>query len=295
LVSVSSNFSYSIIKKRIQMMSIAKPKNRVWIKSLLIFPIAIVFFMSAASFSSSIVSNISGKEIDILKIKPIQKIEIADIDSITTENSEDSLTMLVKEFKDTIPNENLVAVASPERMNVLYLGVDNPVSIAVSGISMNRVTASIQHGEIAGKNGNYIARVTGLAGPITKLTIFVDSKEVATKEFRVKNLPDPTPKVGGLRGGRVDRDWFVAQTGLRADLENFDFDLDCDILSFEMSTNIDGNLKIAKQEHGNKFTDEQILLIKQATTEKDIYFENIIVKVPDGTIRNLGGLFFTIK
>jgi beta-lactamase regulating signal transducer with metallopeptidase domain len=294
LVSVSSNFSYSIIKKRIQMMSIAKPKNRVWIKTLLIFPVAIVFFMSAASFSSSIVSNVLGKEIDILKIKPIQKSEIIELDSISEENSRDSSTTLVNEFKDTIPNDNLVAVASPEKMNVLYIGVDNPVSIAVGGVPSEKVTANISGGTIIGENGNYIVRVATMAGPKVKLTIYVDGKQVSVKEFRVKNVPDPMPRIKGYESNtEFTKEDLIEAGGIEAFISNSDFDLNMEVVGFNLSARVGAGFAEDARSNGATFTEQQTNLIRQSV--KKVYIEDVMARSPDGTIRNIGSISITIK
>ena len=56
-------------------------------------------------------------------------------------------------------------VVSPTKMNVLYIGVDNPISVSVPGVAPENVTATLAGGSLtndakAGK-GNYIAKVTG--------------------------------------------------------------------------------------------------------------------------------------
>src|SRR5690606_9449026 len=52
------------------------------------------------------------------------------------------------------------AVVSPDKMNVLYIGVDNPISVSVPGIPRESIRASISSGSLSGGNGNYTARVS---------------------------------------------------------------------------------------------------------------------------------------
>ncbi|NJO87683.1 MAG: hypothetical protein HC831_01005 [Chloroflexia bacterium] len=57
-------------------------------------------------------------------------------------------------------NKNdIIAAVSPVKMNVLYLGVNNPVAIGVTGADMKDVDATIDNGSITGENGSYIVRV----------------------------------------------------------------------------------------------------------------------------------------
>jgi len=52
------------------------------------------------------------------------------------------------------------AVISPTKMNVLYIGVDNPIDISVAGFSADKISAGISSGSLSRKGGSsYIARV----------------------------------------------------------------------------------------------------------------------------------------
>jgi hypothetical protein len=295
LVKVSSNFSYSLIKKRIMMLSEKKTPGRKRLGFIAFIPVAVVFLASATNFKASEKPIIKNKPIEIVKITPIQLNKTNH--EVLVEKTNDIMKIPDENIqpKDTIPDNNVIAVASPVKMNVFYIGVDNPVSIAVSGISMERVTANIGNGgSISGENGNYIVRVKGPAGRFETITIYVDGKVVSTKEFRVKKVPDPVPTVGGIRGGIVDRSWLSRQT-IKSGLENFDFDLNFEVVSFNITTTSDGIEKTRRQEKGNTFTTEQCELMNEAKPDSKIYVENVMVKAPDGTIRNIGGLTIQIK
>ena len=54
-------------------------------------------------------------------------------------------------------NEPTVLV-SADNMNILYLGLDNPISIAACGITNDKLNVSITNGTITGSNGRYIAK-----------------------------------------------------------------------------------------------------------------------------------------
>ena len=60
------------------------------------------------------------------------------------------------------------AVISAEAMNVIYAGIDNPVSVAVPGYFSNQLSVSINYGEIRGDSGNYIIAVPTHPGHIKK-------------------------------------------------------------------------------------------------------------------------------
>ncbi|NJK86089.1 MAG: gliding motility protein GldM [Bacteroidales bacterium] len=118
-------------------------------------------------------------------------------------------------------------VVSPTKMNVFYQGVDNPVKISVAGVPSNKVFASITNGAIERSGDAWVVRVNRLGNSMVSVTAEIDGqkREVGTEEFRVKRIPDPVAMIGGKKGGAIDKNVLLAQTGVAAVMENFDFDL----------------------------------------------------------------------
>ena len=132
------------------------------------------------------------------------------------------------------------AVVSPDKMNVLYVGVDNPVSISAPGVTPENLMPSISGGgTITGSKGKYIVRVNS---PGMNVNVDVRGKSVDGKGsqmlgstlFRVKAVPDPQATIGGLPPGSVSVSQFKAQGGMIATLKDFDFDMRFDVISFRM-------------------------------------------------------------
>merc|ERR1711991_204047 len=104
------------------------------------------------------------------------------------------------EFKYTVGKPS-GAVSLPE-MNVLYRGYENKVKGAVSGYTGYRL--SMSGGSISQKGDVWIARpgsgreatinITGVAGDGS-------TASVGSEKFRVRNLPNPTIKLGSLWDG----------------------------------------------------------------------------------------------
>ena len=113
-----------------------------------------------------------------------------------------------------------------DKMNVFYIGVDNPVTIG-SPTGWDRTTVSMSGGTIAGQGSKRTVRVTAV-GPAS-INVVAD-KTPSKFEFRVKRIPDPVFKVasGKVRMTSVE---FKNQQFCRAELENFDFDLKFNIVS----------------------------------------------------------------
>ncbi len=138
-----------------------------------------------------------------------------------------------------------MSVISPDAMNVLYTVVDNPVSIAVPGYSSEELTL---HSNMGGdckikriKNGTYQINIKEQRGKNrkkeVKLTVKANNKIVGKPiTFRVKNVPEPYPKLGNIVGyGEMSKADLGVAWGLTAKLDNFEFDLKYKVVSFTMS------------------------------------------------------------
>jgi len=113
-----------------------------------------------------------------------------------------------------------------DKMNVFYIGVDNPVTIG-SPTGWDKTTVSMAGGTISGTGSKRTVRVTAV-GPAS-INVVADGKP-SKFDFRVKRIPDPIFKVasGKVRMPSVE---FKSQQYCRAELENFDFDLKFSIVS----------------------------------------------------------------
>jgi gliding motility-associated protein GldM len=182
-----------------------------------------------------------------------------------------------------------IAVVSADKMNVFYIGIDNPVSIAVPGISGDKLKVSINNGTISGSNGKYIVKVDKVMETIIEVTVEIkpgDVKKVGSNVFRVKRIPDPIPCICNHCNIAV----YISKEELLRDPTisislNLPFDLKFDVVSFSATFNFKGELKSVAI-IGNKFNQEIIDLVKQLDNSQKMFIEDIKVKGPDGT-RNL--------
>lgn len=106
-----------------------------------------------------------------------------------------------------------------DKMNVFYIGVDNPVTIS-SGSGWDKTTVSMSGGTISGSGSNRVVRVS--APGTASITVNADGK-TSKFDFRIKRIPDPVFKVGDGKV-RMPSVSFKGQQFCRAELENFDFD-----------------------------------------------------------------------
>ncbi|NVN94364.1 MAG: gliding motility protein GldM [Bacteroidetes bacterium] len=206
------------------------------------------------------------------------------------------------------PFENEYIVAKPsatvsaDKMNVFYIGVDNPVTVSVPGVANEKVKPRMTGGTITPKGaGKYNVKVDKLvSGAVAKayIEIFADfdgkQKSMGKSEFRIKRVPDPVPTIGGVSEGFIEKNKLTSAGGIIAQLKDFDFELQMFVTSFTMQTIVKGDLSPKLMSRDNKFTKEMLALMGQANRGQKFWFENITVKAPEGS-RRVSGINLTIR
>ena len=198
-----------------------------------------------------------------------------------------------KEFKYEV-GQRSVAV-SLDKMNVFYIGVENPVSVSAAGVSSNDVKVNASGVNIANKGGGHFVVTASTPGEAT-LTV---SGGGATSSFkyRVKRIPDPVPLLGAQKqNSNMNNGTFRAQGGVAAVLQNFDFDAKCDVVGFELTYLPKRQDPITKTNSGARWSGDVGDLIQKAKPGDSYFFDDVKCKCPgDAVARNIGGLAFKIK
>ncbi|MFM8492130.1 MAG: gliding motility protein GldM [Bacteroidota bacterium] len=191
------------------------------------------------------------------------------------------------------------AVVSPDKMNVFYIGVDNPVSISAPGVKPADLTPSITKGTLTGSGGKYVVRVMEPG----KVNVDVRSKGEAGKgasmlgssEFRVKYVPDPIATVGSLPAGSVASTKFKAQGGMIALLKDFDFDLRFEIRSFRLIYLAPRKDAQVVSVSGPVFTQAAQNIIRNAKPGDRFIFDEVKAVGPDKVTRTLPAVTYGLN
>lgn len=190
------------------------------------------------------------------------------------------------------------ATISPTKMNVFYIGVDNPVSISVPGVPNEKVFPSITGGGgsiTRTGNGMYNVKVSTVG--TCKVTVMADmagtKKSMGGMEFRVKKVPDPVAYIGGVKSGPISKGVLGASC-LIPRMDNFDFDLNFRITSFSFTMNMGGDL-VTRTATGNCLSQDMKNMVSKAGRGQKIYIEDIKAVGPDGTQRTLGTLNLKVQ
>jgi gliding motility-associated protein GldM len=186
-------------------------------------------------------------------------------------------------------------VVSPSKMNVFYRGLPNPVEISVPGVPADKLKPSISGGHTLTKEGNewIVKPGSGKEAVISVMATMADgsTKKMGDKTFRVKRIPDPVPVFAGKKpsDSTVPQADFTIASGVRAEMENFDFEVSVKVESFNMVFIRDGQV-IEKTSKSNRVTDDMKPNMAKVGKGQKVYIEKIVVKMPDGTTRQVSNI-----
>ncbi len=160
-----------------------------------------------------------------------------------------------------IPKPN-AATISADKMNVLYRGVDNPLTISMAGVPDNNISANAP-GLRKTSGSGYMINVTSLQAREVKIDVTgtIDGQSYpSSSTFRIKDIPRPVGTVRGEDGSvSMQRNSLEAST-IGAALPDFDFDLNINVTGF--SFKVPGQPTI--QVNGSRLDDRAKAALRRA-------------------------------
>lgn len=198
-------------------------------------------------------------------------------------------------------------VISATKMNMLYIGVENPVSFAFEGIKCSELTLAIQNGSLK-RTAECDYDVTVTKPGSATLFILKGKDTLSRTIYRVANIPDPVLD-DYWQMKLVPLDSLRSQTGLQTTIRNFIYDGKFSIVSFMITVvrgkKLDGS-KVYCAECFKKIEGDYYEVVFSATNEganfnnqvkafvqtklmpgDRIFLDEIKVKGPDNRIRQL--------
>ncbi|HEX7366753.1 MAG TPA: gliding motility protein GldM [Pelobium sp.] len=185
------------------------------------------------------------------------------------------------------------AVVSPDKMNVFYMGVDNPVSVSAPGISKEKIKVNVSGGSISGSNGKYVVRVSG--GSEATVTVSAEMEKGKTQvlgatKFRIKRVPDPVATFAGKASSTLTLASIKTFNGPEAELKDFDFDLKFRVIKFTAIVSKYKQDDIVLVSNDGTFTSEMRRVIDGLSSGDNIIFQGISARGEDNTTRQLDNI-----
>lgn len=212
-------------------------------------------------------------------------------------------------FKSSYTVMEPMATISPTLMNVLYAGIDNPVSISVPGFPMNAVHATMTNGTLTRKGDSWIAR-PGKIGTEAVITVTAtsdgSSRTVGSTSFRVRKLPDPSPyiPVKDAQGNTVyykgapkklSKSALMAAESLGAAIDDDILNVFYSVVSFSTIFFDSMGNAIPEVSDGAAFSRRQKEQFRRLKPGKSFFISNVKAKGPDGITRDIPPMQVTLN
>lgn len=205
------------------------------------------------------------------------------------------------DFKSSYTVIEPTATVSATMMNVLYAGIDNPLSISVPGVANSGVSASMTNGTLTRRGDVWVARPNTVGtDAVVTVTAEMDGRrmDVASMKFRVRKLPDPTPYIaykdaqgntinykGGGRG--ISKAALMNAPGIEAAIDDELLNIAFNVQSFETVFFDSMGNAIPENSDGNKFSQRQRQQFQRLNRGKRFYISRVKAVGPDGITRDL--------
>ncbi|MEF3077430.1 type IX secretion system motor protein PorM/GldM [Winogradskyella poriferorum] len=183
-----------------------------------------------------------------------------------------------------VPRPNSATI-SADKMNVVYRGVANPMTISFAGIADNKVSASGAGLSRASGQGKYVMNPgTGKEVTINVTGTLDDGSRVSDrKTFRIKDIPAPTGVIAGQTGVVKLPKRNVEIGTVAAKLDDFVFDLPIQVTSFKIRVPGQPTISVS----GTKMNAQAKAAIKKARRGDNITIFDIRAKIQGNSKYNL--------
>lgn len=185
------------------------------------------------------------------------------------------------------------------KMNVLYVGIENPIEVFYPGLSATEYRLQTDKGVLVNKgNGKFTIKVKSPGA--VNLSIWVGGSQVSKQVFFAKRVPNPVPALGAkfFLSDTIKPGEFKAQGGIFPILQNFDFDVKCDMIEYKVTLvatyHESGALYMRSTKNvGKLFTEESTDIMSEGVPGDIVIFSDIKARCPgDEKDRDLNALVF---
>lgn len=185
-----------------------------------------------------------------------------------------------------------------DKMNVFYIGVDNPVSVFVPGVRSDKVELSIENGTFRkSRASHYVINVSN-PGEV-KVTVKASDENSDIKStflFRAKSIPSPVPALDWYSKYNYTAGEFRQKQGLLMTLKDFDFDAKCLTVGYTLTRISQNGERQTALNEGARYGETAQALVNQAESGDAFIFSEIKTLCPgDTTVRQLNNVAYFIQ
>ena len=203
--------------------------------------------------------------------------------------------VMKREFSQKYTVVDPFATVSADLMNVLYAGYDNPISVSIPGVALNKVNATMIGGSLKPVGmGRYVARPASVGKDVTIVVSSTQTgkaQEVGKYTFHVRKLPDPTAyiKVGNdrFKGGSLNKKQLMDAKGIHAAIDDGLLDIEFKVTSFEAVFFDNMGNAVPMVSDGASFSSRQKDSFRKLSRNRRFYISRVTAIGPDGISRKL--------
>ena len=174
-----------------------------------------------------------------------------------------------------VPRPKDASIAA-DKMNVVYRGLENPLTVSISGVPNNKVSVSGSGIRKVGDGKYLVVPSTGTTTSITATATLDDGSKISSsKQFRIKNIPSPKGKISGKTGSVRLNKRDVTTSKILASFEGFVYDLNPSVYSFDLTISGQTPLSVS----GSKLDANAKAAVNSAPRKSTITIDNIRVRV----------------
>ena len=259
-----------------------------------------IFLSAFSTTADNITVKVDGKRINVRNGKALFKIRPNEIGKKSFDavvEVRDPISGKVKSYRKKFTYEvgERSVAASADKMNVFYLGVDNPLSVSAAGVPSDQVKVRGE-GVTLTKQSNGKYNVKPQRAGEASIVVSGGGLDPTTFKYRVKRIPDPKVHLSNRKKESMSISEFKAYKGLIPFLEGFDFEARCEVIGFEVSrVPKKGDAEFAKNK-GGRYSASTQAIINNAKRGDIFYFDLVKGKCPGDTHgRPLNGFSIRIR
>ena len=201
-----------------------------------------------------------------------------------------------------------VATVSNTMMNVMYAGIDNPLSISVPGVAAGQVNATMTNGTLTRTGQGWVAKPKTVdQDAVISVTAQQNGRSMTVSQtaFRVRRLPDPTPyllckdaagnSVRYKGGSPISKQALLNAGGIRAAIDDGLLNVEFTVKSFRIDIFDSMGNDIPEDSQTSSYSDRQKTAISRLQRGKKFFITRVKAVGPDGIERTLSPIEVVIN
>jgi hypothetical protein len=186
---------------------------------------------------------------------------------------------------------------SADKMNIAYLGMDNPLTIVAEGYGCDQIVASCSNGTLTkGIGCQYFFRPEkeGFCDIVLRAKTKKGTKEIGKTTYKVRLAPTGSVSLAGKSSGKIADEIFKVQKGLSISFNNAELECDWRIQKYRIVVVRDSELLYEEDNYGPFFNDKFQGQLKTLKAGDRVIFENIKAVDFNDRTRSINTMTFTL-